>query len=83
MTGREMTLQLQASSQTGQTADYELVVTFPDLSGDLQVNGPGVKSKKDSDSPRRIPGFEFVFVVVAIAVVVIYRRRNLKGGVDR
>jgi len=83
MTGREMTLQLQATSQTGLTADYELIVTFPDLSGSLQVNGPGVKSKKDDEGPRRMPGFEFVFVVAAIAVAVIYRRGNLKGGVDR
>jgi asparagine N-glycosylation enzyme membrane subunit Stt3 len=80
MTGREMTLRVQASSQSGKMVERNVTVSFPDLSGSLSISGPGIEVHKSSAKKGFIPGFEPMLAVAALAVAAVavyYRKRGV------
>jgi asparagine N-glycosylation enzyme membrane subunit Stt3 len=80
MTGREMTMRIQATSQSGKMVERNVTVSFPDLSGTVTVSGPGINVHKSSAKKAFIPGLEPMLAVAAVtvaAVAVYYRRRGV------
>ena len=80
MTGIAMKPTFRAVSQSGILSEYTMSVSFPDLVGDLEITGPGVKVQKEGGAKAFIPGFEPLLVMGALVVAcaAIYVRR--KGG---
>jgi len=80
MTGVAMKPTFRAVSQSGISSEYTMSVSFPDLVGDLEISGPGVKVHKEASKNAFIPGFEPLLVMGAILVAcaAVYARR--KGG---